>query len=83
MGVVFFALAGVGIIVAVCLSYYYMGAKPRLPQPEFGITYEFNVHGTIVYLTECEYLLHKYIFFGSFYSGLVAFILRAITLNST
>jgi hypothetical protein len=36
------------------LAAYFVGVRPRIPQIEHGLTYPFNQHGGIVYVTHFE-----------------------------
>jgi hypothetical protein len=47
--------AGGGCFVGrIVLAAYFVGVRPAKPQPELGLTYAFNQHGGIVYLTHFE-----------------------------
>jgi hypothetical protein len=47
--------AGIGCFVGrIVLAAYFMGVRPAKPQAELGLTYAFNQHGGVVYLTHFE-----------------------------
>ena len=47
--------AGIGCFFGrIALGSYFMGVRPTKPQAELGLTYPYNQHGGIVYLTHFE-----------------------------
>jgi hypothetical protein len=57
------ALVGWGLYIG--LELYWAQTMPLVPLPELGRIYPLNVHGTIVYLTEQQDLLLKWILVSS------------------
>jgi hypothetical protein len=52
---IFLLAAGIGCFVGrVVLAAYFMGVRPTKAQPELGLTFVFNQHGGLVYLTHFE-----------------------------
>jgi len=48
-------VAGLACLVGrAVLAAYLVGVRPKTPQSELGLTYPFNQHGGIVYLTHFE-----------------------------
>ncbi len=61
------------------LEVYFAYTSPRAPVPATGKPFSINVHGTVVYLTRCQYLLAgPPMFWVGFYSFLVLGLLIAI-----
>ena len=56
------AAGGVCFFGLIALSGYFIGARPSKPLPERGLTYAFNQHGSIVYLTHFESVFLKVLF---------------------
>jgi hypothetical protein len=55
---IFVLAAGIGCFVGrIILAAYFMGVRPTKPQAEMGLTYAFNQHGGVVYLTHFENML--------------------------
>lgn len=61
------------------LEVYFAGTSPRVPDLGAGKTFSINVHGTVVYLTHCEYFLAgPPMIWISFYSILLLALLLAL-----
>lgn len=75
--VVVFATIAVATLVAVFgLSYYYIGYMPNVPHSEIGLVCEFNVHGTISYISNFHEKLFNYTFYGSSFFALLAIVIK-------
>ena len=75
--VVVFAILAVSTLVVVFgLSYYYIGYMPKTPRPDIGLVCEFNVHGTISYISSFHEKLFNFTFYGSSILALVAIVIK-------
>jgi hypothetical protein len=80
LAVVSFICAVICIGVGASLQYDYGRNMPKISQPELNMTYSLNVHGTVVYLTEEQHLLLKWLFHIGEVS-IIIFMISAILAN--
>jgi len=64
------------LMLSVYLSLYYMQSMPRSPQPDIGLVFPLNIHGTIVYVTKQQDSFLTWSFWIGFSTGLTAGIIN-------
>jgi hypothetical protein len=60
-----FSLVGAGLACLIgraILTSYLVGVRPKAPQSELGLTYQFDQHGGIVYVTHFESIFQMTLF---------------------
>jgi amino acid permease len=72
------------VLVFVCLGgeifldYHYIHTRPEKPDPESGRVVYFNVHGSVVYLTQQENLRFQVLFWGKMVFIVAVFIYHVV-----